>query len=57
MAEVKGLKVQVEIKDLDLFKDVLAAMKLMFERADSDTKTEVLNILKDHGDVILVTRE
>lgn len=55
--ERSKLTVTVDIKDVDLFKDVLAAMAFMFERADSDTKIEVLKILKDNGHLIQLTTE
>jgi len=55
--EPAALRVQVDMREFDLFKALAAAAALMFERADADTKTEVLHILEKHGGAVLVTRE
>ena len=52
-----GLTVRVDLKETELFKALAAATALLFEKADYETKVAALEILKDHGGAILVTRE
>lgn len=50
-----ALTIAVDMKNMDVFKDMLKVTAYLFEKADIETKQKALKMM-EHGDLITVTK-